>query len=715
MYRQPGSISTIVRRVGRMACYCLCGWMLAATMGAAQPLAWDSTAGWTGVVASPVVRQGPAGLSLRPFGPLIERYDGFSQPAIGVFHEGSDIQSYPTSFWHDPETDDIYITMIGGGGLTILSPATQSSITYRNRGIWDTSLDAVGQKIREDWQFSPVQISKSYPGSDRPALLSALRRRGTSDVWIAGDFNAVSLLIRKDPLTYVDDALRKDFWALGFQYGKNDLYEDDAGRLYITGLHNEGLDILHPDLKTLVNYRMEGAMVIKEGTIVERYETPKIPALGRLRPLLKRNNGDLLVGHLSWDFYDPTSAEGGLGLVVLSDYDSLSQRYTTSMNYRLTGQYDTTDELGLEIVSLYGTSPVATNGETTIENRISPSNHLLGGSVMHAWESQDGRTFLSTSGGLDVLYPDGRLVNVEALSGRWVYSSIGVAGDVLLVNSDRGIEVLYDDGALERLRSRQGEYIGSVFPHLGSDLGPFRVPDPGQDRLPMWRDRAGHLNASIKGEGVEVYGLNRMGTVTGPPTAIDHLRSPLIRWEAASEGGTTLLLQVRTAADSAAGWSPWRDLDDPRGSAIDLSEDQHAWVQWRAVFERQDRGEASGPALLGVWIEEQTVTAVVEASASLPDESALLANYPNPFNAETVIGFAVGTAGVVTGTPVTLRIYNMGGQRVRTLAAGILGPGAYRRVWDGRDEGGRELASGVYLYRLQVGDTINTRKLLLLR
>ena len=206
-----------------------------------------------------------------------------------------------------------------------------------------------------------------------------------------------------------------------------------------------------------------------------------------------------------------------------------------------------------------------------------------------------------------------------------------------------------------------------------------------------------------------------MGTVTGPPTAIDHLRSPLIRWEAASEGGTTLLLQVRTAADSAAGWSPWRDLDDPRGSAIDLSEDQHAWVQWRAVFERQDRGEASGPALLGVWIEEQTVTAVVEASASLPDESALLANYPNPFNAETVIGFAVGTAGVVTGTPVTLRIYNMGGQRVRTLAAGILGPGAYRRVWDGRDEGGRELASGVYLYRLQVGDTINTRKLLLLR
>ncbi len=388
---------------------------------------------------------------------------------------------------------------------------------------------------------------------------------------------------------------------------------------------------------------------------------------------------------------------------------SLSLRYTTSINYRLSGQYDITDELGLELFTSWGWQGWVSNVETTIENRISTSNRLLGGSVMHAWESQDGRIFLSTSGGLDVLHPDGRLVNIEKLAGRRVYSSVGVAGNVLLVNSDRGIEVLYGDGMLERLRPKQGEYMRQP------DKGALRINDLGQEYLPLWRDRVGNLNASIKGEGVEVYGLNRMGMVTGSPTAVDHLLRPSIRWEAASEEGTTVLLQARTAADSSSVWSAWHDLSDPRGSAIDLSEDKHAWVQWRAVFERQDRGEAPAPALLGVWIEEQTVTAVEEASASVPDQSALLANYPNPFNAETVIGFKVGMADVAAGTPVTLRIYNMGGQGVRTLAAGILGPGAYRRVWDGRDESGHELASGVYLYRLQVGDKIETRKLLLLR
>ncbi len=325
MYCQPRFLSTTAVKVSHIACCCLCGWMLVATAGGAQQrpaqqLAWDSNAGWTGVAASPAVREGSAGLSLRPYGSLIQRYDGFSQPAIGVFSEGSDFQSYPTSFWHDPDTDDIYITMLGGGGLTILSPDSQSSVTYRNRGIWDTSLDAVGQKVREDWQFSPMETNASYFDVKNPSFFSALRRRGTSDIWIAGI--PFVLIMQKDHLTYVDDELKKDFWTLGFSYLIRELYEDDEGQLYMGGEHSEGTLVLLSDLKTLVRYDIEGATVIEGGTIAERFETPKIPVgPGRMRTLLKQSNGDLLVGNVVWDTVDPKSAKGGTGLTVLSDYD----------------------------------------------------------------------------------------------------------------------------------------------------------------------------------------------------------------------------------------------------------------------------------------------------------------------------------------------------------------------------------------------------------
>ncbi|MCC7264760.1 MAG: choice-of-anchor D domain-containing protein [Candidatus Latescibacteria bacterium] len=97
-----------------------------------------------------------------------------------------------------------------------------------------------------------------------------------------------------------------------------------------------------------------------------------------------------------------------------------------------------------------------------------------------------------------------------------------------------------------------------------------------------------------------------------------------------------------------------------------------------------------------------------------PLQSALRANYPNPFNPSTQIPFAVGGAGTAP-VPVRLEILDLLGQRVRTVVAGTLAPGNHRAAWDGRDQQGREVAAGVYCYRLQVGDYTQTRRLLLLR
>ena len=95
---------------------------------------------------------------------------------------------------------------------------------------------------------------------------------------------------------------------------------------------------------------------------------------------------------------------------------------------------------------------------------------------------------------------------------------------------------------------------------------------------------------------------------------------------------------------------------------------------------------------------------------SLPTEYDLAQNYPNPFNPNTSIGFALPEAGLAT-----LTIYNLIGQRVRTLISKSLEPGEHSVQWDGMDEQGEPLASGVYLYRLQAGEFSAVKKLTLMK
>jgi hypothetical protein len=94
----------------------------------------------------------------------------------------------------------------------------------------------------------------------------------------------------------------------------------------------------------------------------------------------------------------------------------------------------------------------------------------------------------------------------------------------------------------------------------------------------------------------------------------------------------------------------------------------------------------------------------------LPEGFSLLPNYPNPFNPETVIAYRVDLS---DPAPVSLKVYNLLGQDVRTLVASVQGAGDYLAVWDGRDQSGRALASGIYFVRLQVGDAGQTRKVVL--
>ena len=99
-----------------------------------------------------------------------------------------------------------------------------------------------------------------------------------------------------------------------------------------------------------------------------------------------------------------------------------------------------------------------------------------------------------------------------------------------------------------------------------------------------------------------------------------------------------------------------------------------------------------------------------DVDASVPQAFALDQNYPNPFNSQTVIRFAI-----TADDNVELSVFNLAGQKVAALIDGVRKAGSYMVSWDGRDDEGTELVSGVYVYRLETEDTVESRKLLLLR
>ncbi len=99
-----------------------------------------------------------------------------------------------------------------------------------------------------------------------------------------------------------------------------------------------------------------------------------------------------------------------------------------------------------------------------------------------------------------------------------------------------------------------------------------------------------------------------------------------------------------------------------------------------------------------------------QISELLPKEFALNQNFPNPFNPSTTIRFALPKA-----SQVELAVYNTLGQKVATVVDGQMEAGNHAVVWDGRNSGNQQVASGVYFYRLQAGSYNQTKKMMLLK
>lgn len=128
------------------------------------------------------------------------------------------------------------------------------------------------------------------------------------------------------------------------------------------------------------------------------------------------------------------------------------------------------------------------------------------------------------------------------------------------------------------------------------------------------------------------------------------------------------------------------------------------------LFNVEVRDDSNAVAVDTIHITVNPVVGINPLSSEIPTDFSLKQNYPNPFNPNTTIAFQVAKT-----EKVTLTVYNLLGQRIRTLVDKHLEPGNYRAVWDGLNDRGYQMGSGVYIYRMSAGDFLQIKKMILLK
>ena len=153
----------------------------------------------------------------------------------------------------------------------------------------------------------------------------------------------------------------------------------------------------------------------------------------------------------------------------------------------------------------------------------------------------------------------------------------------------------------------------------------------------------------------------------------------------------------------------------PVGIAVDIADDKLYWTESQGRIRRANLNGANiedlvtglvAPRNLVLAVEAEQTTAVMTPEIVRPEQHRLGDAYPNPFNPAMVIPLDLAT----DQERVHLTLYDVLGRRVRQLWEGPLRAGSHRFVWNGRDETGKGVAAGVYIYKVEVDGQIEAKK-----
>ena len=132
------------------------------------------------------------------------------------------------------------------------------------------------------------------------------------------------------------------------------------------------------------------------------------------------------------------------------------------------------------------------------------------------------------------------------------------------------------------------------------------------------------------------------------------------------------------------------------------------WIKDTLILTVTDTSGASDTTR--IFIQVVLSVGVDDGFDALPEKFELFQNYPNPFNPTTTIMYALPVR-----SDVTLRIYNLMGQEILKITREGMGAGYHEERWNGLNQNGRKVASGIYIFRLNAADFIATKKMLLLK
>ncbi len=217
--------------------------------------------------------------------------------------------------------------------------------------------------------------------------------------------------------------------------------------------------------------------------------------------------------------------------------------------------------------------------------------------------------------------------------------------------------------------------------------------------------------AVVKFDEIAIIEPGDPGSVFGSPDFWDY-----VIVEATRDGIEWIPLQNGYDARFDADWLTVYNSGTPgtpslfRTHEMDLSQHFAAGEQILLRFRLYADGAVTGWgwAIDNLRIQENATG--ILSGRQVPESFALLQNYPNPFNPSTSIQYNLPKQ-----ARVKLTVYNSLGQRIKTLVNGEQQPGLRNVVWNGTDNAGRTVASGIYLYRLEAGDFRQTRKMMLLK
>jgi hypothetical protein len=135
-------------------------------------------------------------------------------------------------------------------------------------------------------------------------------------------------------------------------------------------------------------------------------------------------------------------------------------------------------------------------------------------------------------------------------------------------------------------------------------------------------------------------------------------------------------------------------------------------VETEAIHEGYLVIESDDPVtpVANVHLILDVMTGIEDGLEVLPTKYALHQNYPNPFNPSTTIKYDLKAK-----TDVTLTIYNILGQKVRTLVQANQAAGFKNVVWDGLNDSGEQVSTGVYIYRIEAEDFVKSRKMVFMK